>query len=175
MTMRMTTKKTSKLDFAMTSPTADLYDQHADLVSVAEPIFADFGGRIAFHGPIATLKCYEDNSLVRQRLGEAGRGRVLVIDGGGSMNCALLGDQLAQLGVDNQWAGLVIFGCIRDSALIANMPLGVKALATTPRKSIKRDQGLIDIPISFAGITFEPGHYLYADEDGILTAPRELN
>ena len=159
----------------MTAPTADLYDEHEELVSVAEPMFADFGGDIAFHGPIATIKCYEDNSLVRKRLSEPGNGQVLVVDGGGSTNCALLGDKLAQLGVDNHWAGLVIFGCIRDSAVIADMELGVKALATTPRKSVKRDQGLTGLAVTFAGVTFEPGHFLYADEDGILVAPRELS
>ena len=158
----------------MSTPTADLYDENEELVSVAEPMFADFGGNIAFSGPIATLKCYEDNSLVRKRLGEAGEGRVLVVDGGGSIRCALLGDKLAQLAVDNGWAGLVIFGCIRDSAVIAEMDLGVKALATVPRKSVKRDQGLEEIPVEFAGVRFEPAHFLYADEDGILIAPRAL-
>ena len=159
----------------MSTPTADLYDAHENQVSVAEPMFADFGGNIAFSGPIATIKCYEDNSLVRKRLSQPGEGRVLVVDGGGSIHCALLGDQLAKLGVDNGWSGLVIFGCIRDSAVIADMDLGVKALATTPRKSVKRDQGLEDIPVIFAGVTFESGHYLYADEDGILVAPSKLD
>jgi len=158
----------------MTTPTADLYDAHEGEVSVAEPMFADFGGQIAFSGPIATIKCYEDNSLVRQRLSEPGDGRVLVVDGGGSIACALLGDKLATLGVENHWAGLVIFGCIRDSAAIADMELGVKALATTPRKSVKREQGLQDLAVTFAGVTFEPGHYLYADEDGILVSSSKL-
>lgn len=158
----------------MTKPTADLYDDHEDRVAVAEPLFADFGGNVAFHGPIATVKCFEDNGLVRERLSEPGEGRVLVVDGGGSIACALLGDQLAQLGVDHGWAGLVIHGCIRDSAAIGGMALGVKALATSPRKTEKRGQGLSDVPVTFAGVTFTPGHHLYADEDGILVAREPL-
>jgi len=154
----------------MSLATTDLSDAHPDKVQVTAPGFRDFGARVAFHGQIVTLKIFEDNSLVRQILGEPGKSRVLVVDGGGSMRCALLGDQLAQLAVDNGWAGVVVYGCIRDSAIIGKLPLGVKALATHPLKSHKRGEGQRDLPVTFAGVTFRPGDMLYADEDGMLTS-----
>jgi regulator of ribonuclease activity A len=142
-------------------------------LAVVDPIFRDYGGRRAFAGPIRTLKVFEDNVLVRDALSERGDGRVLVVDGGGSLRCALLGDQLAALGVENDWSGIVVFGCIRDSAAIATMDLGVKALATHPLKSVKKGAGDRDIPVTFGGVTFLPGSWLYADEDGIVvTAER---
>lgn len=158
----------------MSFATADLYDDHEDEVQVLDPMLADFGGRAAFAGPIATVRCYQDNSLVRERVSEPGEGRVLVVDGGGSLRCALLGDKLAALAVENGWAGVVVFGCIRDSVEIGGMDLGVKALDTTPRKSTKRGQGLADVTVEFGSVSFTPGHYLYADPDGVLVAPRDL-
>ncbi len=154
--------------------TADLCDQYADVLQVADPIFADYGGDLAFGGEIVTLKVFEDNSLVRAALQEPGAGRVLVVDGGGSMRCALLGDQLAELAEKNGWAGVVVYGCIRDAADIAEIGIGVKALGTHPLKSIKRGIGERDVPVRFAGVTFRPGHWLYADEDGIVVAERAL-
>lgn len=154
--------------------TADLCDQYADRLQIAEPLFVDFGGVESFSGPIVTLKLFEDNSLVRTALGEPGGGRVLVVDGGGSLRCALLGDQLAELAVHNHWAGIVIYGAIRDSAVIAGLSIGVKALDTHPLKSVKRNQGERDVPVHFAGIRFSPGHYLYADGDGIVVAADRL-
>ncbi|HEY5789682.1 MAG TPA: ribonuclease E activity regulator RraA [Gammaproteobacteria bacterium] len=154
--------------------TADLYDAHADALQVASPLFRDYGGRRRFHGPVATLKVFEDNSLVRAALAEPGAGRVLVVDGGGSLRCALLGDQLARLGVDHGWAGVVVYGCIRDAEVLAGMPLGVKALATHPAKSVKRGEGQRDLPVSFAGVTFAPGAWLCADADGIVVSPTPL-
>ncbi|MDI6749139.1 MAG: ribonuclease E activity regulator RraA [Rhodocyclaceae bacterium] len=158
----------------MTYATSDLCDAHEGQVRVAAPIFRSFGGRTAFHGPIATLKLFEDNGLVRQMLATPGEGRVLVIDGGGSLRCALLGDQLAQLAVDNGWSGVVVWGCIRDSAAIARMDLGVLALATHPRKTEKKNLGERDVPVSFAGIDFRPGEWLYADADGLIVAAKRL-
>lgn len=158
----------------MTFKTADLCDEHASAVEIAEPIFRDFGGQKSFHGPIATLKVFEDNTLVRQALETAGEGRVLVVDGGGSTRCALVGDVLAQLAVDHGWAGLVVYGCIRDSAAIAELPLGLKALHAVPNKSQKRGEGQRDLPVRFAGVTFKPGHYLYADSDGVIVAAEPL-
>ncbi len=158
----------------MTYATSDLCDAHEGQVRVAAPIFRSFGGRTAFHGPIATLKLFEDNGLVRQMLATPGEGRVLVIDGGGSLRCALLGDQLAQLAVDNGWSGVVVWGCIRDSAAIARMDLGVLALATHPRKTEKKNLGECDVPVSFAGIDFRPGEWLYADADGLIVAAKRL-
>lgn len=161
---------TESTDFA----TADLYDANEDSVQVALPMFGDFGGRLTFYGPISTLKVHEDNTLVRKALEEEGNGRVLVVDGGESLRCALVGDMLAELGRDNGWAGIIVSGCIRDSAVIAAIDIGVKAIGTNPRKSLKLNAGQRDIPVSFAGVTFTPGEYLYADEDGILLSKKQL-
>lgn len=159
--------------------TTDLCDSHEAMLAdgslrVVEPMFSCFGGRVTFHGAIATLKLFEDNSLVRKALESPGEGRVLVIDGGGSLRCALVGDQLAALGVKNNWAGIVVYGCIRDSAAIDEMDIGVLALDTHPLKSIKKNVGEAEIAVSFGGVTFVPGHYLYADEDGVLVSPTAL-
>lgn len=159
----------------MSFKTTDLCDQYADVVQIAEPLFGDFGGLSAFAGPMVTLKVFEDNSLVRAALEEPGRGRVLVVDGGGSLRCALLGDQLAELAEVNDWAGIVVYGCIRDSAAIAELDIGVKALAVYPLKSVKRGVGERDISVRFAGVNFIPGHHLYADEDGLLVAEKPLH
>ena len=158
----------------MTIQTTDLCDANEDKVSVVSPMFRSFGGRSAFGGPITTLKLFEDNALVRKTLETAGEGRVLVIDGGGSMRCALVGDQLAELGVRNGWGGIVVYGCIRDSKAIGGMNIGVFALGTHPRKTVKRNTGETDLPVTFGGVTFIPGHYLYADEDGVIVSPTEL-
>jgi regulator of ribonuclease activity A len=154
--------------------TADLCDDFADRVQICEPIFRDYGGVLRFAGPIATVKCFEDNSRVRERLAEPGEGRVLVVDAGGSLRCAMLGDNLARIGQDNGWVGVLMYGCIRDSAEIARMRIGVKALATLPLKSEKRGVGLNDVEVRFAGVTFLPGAYLYADEDGVILAAETL-
>lgn len=158
----------------MTIQTADLCDANEDKVSVVSPMFRSFGGRSAFGGPITTLKLFEDNALVRKTLETAGSGRVLVIDGGGSMRCALVGDQLAELGVKNGWGGIVVYGCIRDSAAIGAMDIGVFALGTHPRKTVKRNTGEADLPVTFGGVTFVPGHFLYADEDGVVVCAAPL-
>ena len=134
----------------------------------------DFGGRLAFSGRAATVKCFENNPLVRASLEERGDGRVLVVDGGGSRRCALLGDNIAAMAVENGWSGIIINGCIRDSLDISRMDLGVKALATHPLKSSKRDPGLRDVAVSFAGVTVSPGDWIYADGDGILVSREEL-
>ena len=154
--------------------TADLYDQHEDSLRVCAPLFRDFGGPRRFSGQVATIKCFEDNSLVKAALAEPGEGKVLVVDAGGSLRCAMLGDMIAASAVKNGWQGVVMFGCIRDSADIARMSLGVKALATHPRKSQKRGEGQRDIPVSFGDIIFRPGDFLYADEDGIVVAGEPL-
>ena len=158
----------------MTFATADLYDEHGDRVRVALPMFRDYGQRRRFSGPISTLKVHEDNTLVRAALEEQGAGRVLVVDGGGSLRCALVGDMLVQLGVDNGWQGIIVYGCIRDSAVIASMDLGVKALDTNPKKSVKKGVGERDIDVEVAGGWFAAGDYLYADEDGILLSGEKL-
>lgn len=152
----------------MSFATADLCDDLGPGASVAEPIFRDFGGKRGFHGPVSTVRVFEDNVLVREALGEDGRGRVLVVDGAGSVRCALLGDMLARMAQENGWAGIVVHGAIRDSEEISAIPIGLKALATCPRRSEKRGEGQRDAPVAFAGILFEPGQTLYADPDGIV-------
>jgi regulator of ribonuclease activity A len=137
-------------------------------------MFNDFGGEISFSGSISTVKCFEDNSFVRSQLEQPGKGRVLVVDGGGSLRCALVGDVLAQMGADNGWAGIVVYGCIRDSGVIAEIELGVKAIDTLPLKSVKKNVGEVDVTVHFADADFIPGHYLYADEDGIILAAEKL-
>jgi regulator of ribonuclease activity A len=160
--------------------TADLCDRHEErlrsgALRIVEPMFRSFGGRSAFHGPIATLKLFEDNSFVRKTLEQPGAGRVLVVDGGGSLRRALVGDQLAALGVKNGWAGIVVYGCIRDSAAIAAMDIGVVALATHPQKTDKKNVGEADVSVTFGGVTFHPGAWLYADADGVLVAEHPLD
>lgn len=150
--------------------TADLCDAHEREVRVLAPMFRSFGGIPRFSGKIATVKCFEDNSLVREALTRAGEGRVLVVDGGGSLRCALVGDQIAALAAANRWSGLVVYGCIRDSAAIARTAVGVFALAAHPRKSVKRGVGELDVTVSFGGIDFVPDEHLYADEDGVIVA-----
>jgi len=154
--------------------TTDLSDAHPGKLQIAEPLFRDFGARIAFQGPIATIKTHEDNSLVRAALEEPGKGHVLVVDGGGSLRCALLGDQLAALGHRNGWSGVVVYGCVRDVSDLAEIELGVKALAPHPLKSEKRNSGQRDVVVRFAGVTFVPGQFLYADADGIVVSNGSL-
>jgi RraA family protein len=143
-------------------------------VQIAEPIFRDFGGKLRFSGRAATIRCFENNPLVRAALEEEGRGRVLVVDGGGSKRCALLGDNIASLGARNGWSGVVIHGCVRDTADLATFDIGVKALAAFPLKSSKRDPGQRDVPVSFAGVTVRPNDWVYADGDGIIVSETEL-
>jgi len=154
--------------------TPDLCDAYPDLVQVLEPMFSNFGGRDSFGGQIVTLKCFEDNSLVREQVDVEGKGKVLVVDGGGSLRRALLGDMLAQKAASNGWEGLVIYGCIRDVDVIAQTDVGVQALASHPLKTDKRGIGELNVKVTFAGVTFVPGHYLYADNNGILVSPSEL-
>ena len=154
--------------------TTDLCDANEGKVRAVAPMFRSFGGKTRFAGPIRTLKVFEDNALVRSTLETAGNGAVLVVDAGGSMRCAMVGDQLALLGVKNNWAGVIVYGCIRDSGPIAGMQIGVFALGTHPMKSVKKGAGDVDIPVTFGGVTFTPGQYLYADEDGVIVSERPL-
>jgi regulator of ribonuclease activity A len=156
------------------TPTPDLCDRYGDRVQVAEPLFHDFGGRAAFTGEIETVRVLEDNALVRPILEGEGRGRVLVVDGQGSRRCALIGGRLATLASANGWAGIVVNGCVRDLAEIARAPLGVKALAACPRPPAKAGTGERGVAVTFAGITFTPGHRLWGDEDGLVVAATDL-
>ena len=159
--------------------TTDLLDNNEALIQqeqlrIVAPMFQRYGGKTAFAGQIVTLKLFEDNSLVRAVLGESGTGKVLVIDGGGSMRCALLGDQLAEMAVKNGWEGVVVYGCIRDSAAINGLPLGVRALNTHPLKTVKKNIGERDVNVTFGGATLKPGEWLYADEDGVIVSTTAL-
>ncbi|MDX2425464.1 MAG: ribonuclease E activity regulator RraA [Cycloclasticus sp.] len=159
----------------MTFKTADLCDKFSDTLQIVTPMFQSFGGNKRFSGKIQTVKIFEDNVLVREMLSEKANDAVLVIDGGGSLRCALLGDMLAEMGYKNGWQGVVVYGCIRDSADINDMPIGVRALQTNPLKSIKKGCGDKNIPVTFAGATFIPGDYLYADEDGIIISKQTIS
>lgn len=142
---------------------------------VVTPMFKEYGARRSFCGRIVTLKLFEDNALVRTVLGEDGTGKVLVIDGGGSMRCALVGDQLAALASKNGWEGVIVYGCIRDSGEVNTIDIGVRALDTHPQRSLKKGLGERDLTVIFGGVSFNPGDYLYADEDGLLVSNRELH
>lgn len=154
--------------------TPDLCDQFSDELQIVAPLFKNFGGKKVFSGEVVTIQCYEDNSLVKEQVEQPGNERVLVIDGGGSLRCALLGDMLAKKAMDNGWQGLVIYGCVRDVDEIAQMNLGVQAQASMPLRSIRKGKGELNLSISFGGVTFKPGDYLYADNNGIVLASRSL-
>jgi regulator of ribonuclease activity A len=147
--------------------TAEVLDEYGDRAAVCLLQFRSFG-RAAFSGRIATVRCFEDNVLLRKCVEDPGDGRVLVVDGGGSHRCALLGDNIANLALRNGWAGVVIHGCVRDSAALAALDVGVKALGTNPRPSRKDGAGAVGVSLEFGSIVFEPGALLYADEDGVV-------
>lgn len=157
----------------MSWTTPDLCDNHPE-VAVADPVFRDYGGNPAFCGRIVTIDCFEDNSRVRDLVATDGRGKVLVVQGGGSLRRSLLGDMLAERAVANGWSGLLINGCVRDVEALAKLPLGVKALAAFPVKTEKRGAGEVDVAVTFAGVTFLPGQWLYADGNGVIVANEAL-
>ena len=147
--------------------TSDLFDGHPGAAS-CETQFRRFGGKRSFSGAIATVRCFEDNVLLRAQVSEPGDGRVLVVDGGGSFACALLGDNIAGIAVANGWAGIVVNGCVRDVLALAELPIGIKALGTNPRPSGKDGDGEVGIPVTFGGVEFAPGAMLHADDDGVI-------
>lgn len=159
----------------MTYSVPDICDDFIEEISVLEPLFTDFGGKVKFSGEIATIKCFEDNSLVRDAVRSPGQGRVLVVDGGGSLRHALLGDLLAAAAAENGWQGLLINGCVRDVEILETIDLGVKALKSHPVKTAKRGEGQLDVNVTFAGATIRPGAFLYADANGVVVAARDLN
>ncbi|WP_078083212.1 ribonuclease E activity regulator RraA [Microbulbifer mangrovi] len=154
--------------------TPDLCDEFESLVQVVEPMFVNYGGREQFGGQIVTIKCFEDNSLVRELVAEPGEGKVLVVDAGGSMRRACLGDMLAEKAAANGWAGILMYGCIRDVDAISELELGVQALGSHPMKTEKKGIGERDIAVTFGGVTFNPGEYLYADNNGVIVSPQSL-
>ncbi|GGM59588.1 putative 4-hydroxy-4-methyl-2-oxoglutarate aldolase [Thermopolyspora flexuosa] len=152
----------------MTVSTADLYDERGDELDSCDLQLRQYGGRSAFSGRIVTVRCFQDNALVRSVLSEPGEGRVLVVDGGGSLHTALMGDVIAGMAVANGWSGVVINGAVRDVAALRRLDLGIKALGSNPRKSAKTGAGERDVPVTFGGVTFHPGAELFSDDDGIL-------
>ena len=154
--------------------TPDLCDQYPELVRVVEPMLSNFGGREQFCGQVTTIKCFEDNSLVKQLVGTSGEGRVIVVDAGGSLRRACLGDMLAEQAASNGWAGLIIYGCIRDVDQIRATDIGVQALGVHPMKTDKKGVGELNIPVTFGGVTFAPKDYVYADNNGIILSAQPL-
>lgn len=152
----------------------DLCDQHPDRFQVLDPEFRCYGGKVKFCGEVVTVRCFEDNSVVKSTLGKDGTGRVLVVDGSGSMRCALLGDQLAERGAKNGWEGVLVNGCVRDVEVLQGIELGVLALNVNPVRSHKRGEGDLDLPVRFSGVNFRPGQYLYADANGVVVAEEDL-
>jgi regulator of ribonuclease activity A len=161
----------------MTFTTAKLCDTYSGVqtLQISEALFQAYGANSTFSGVITTLKTFEDNVLVRAVLEEKVQNRVLVIDGGGSHRCALINNELATLAVNNGWQGIIIYGCIRDSEMIAKLPIGLRALHTHPLQSHKKDHSDRDLLVSFAGVNFKKDNYLYADMDGIIVSETMLS
>ncbi len=155
--------------------TTDLYDAYEDALTLAQVgHYKRYGSQHEFGGEIITVRCFEDNTKAKKLLETDADGRILVIDGGGSYGRALMGDNVAAIAVSNGWAGVVVNGYIRDSVDIDKLPIGVLALGATPRRPLKQDDGNVGEPLHFAGVTFKSGHYLYADEDGLVLSPTAL-
>jgi regulator of ribonuclease activity A len=158
----------------MTIRTTDLCDEFSADLQIAAPLFRDYGGKLDFAGRIVTVKTFEDNVIVRKILEEPGNGRVLVVDGEGSLRRAIIGDHIGEIAFQSGWAGVLINGCIRDIQGLGKIQLGVKALNAVPLRPLKSGVGQRDIPVTFAGVIFTPGHFLYADEDGVVVSAKEL-
>ena len=156
------------MEQTMNETTCDISDKLHPDVQYLEPVYKSYGGKTSFSGRIVTVKCYEDNSLVEEALKSNGKNSILVVDAGGSMNCAMLGDKRATDAIKNEWEGILVYGLIRDSATIKGMKIGILALGVCPLKSIKNGVGDSNLIVNFSGITFTPGEYLYADEDGVI-------
>lgn len=154
--------------------TADLVDQIGDDVRSCDVQFTQYGGRSSFAGTVRTVRCFQDNALLKSVLGEPGDGAVLVIDGDASVHSALVGDLIAELGRSNGWAGIIVHGAVRDAATLRGMDIGIKALGTNPRKSTKTGAGQRDVPVTFGGVTFVPGETVYSDDDGIIVTSQPL-
>ena len=160
--------------------TCDLLDDHPEhdfqvvSPSIDGKFFKSYGAIKSFGGQVVTVKCFEDNSRVKELLATDGQGKVLVVDGGASMRCALMGDMIAESAVKNHWSGVIIYGCVRDVDAIAELNLGVHALAAIPQKSNRKGLGEVDISLSFGGVTIQSGDYVYADNNGIIIAKEKL-
>lgn len=154
--------------------TSELCDVYFDQVDVIEPMFSTFGGRPSFAGKITTIKCFEDSGLIASTLEEDGEGRVLLIDGGGSLRRALIDADLATLAEENNWEGLVVYGCVREVDVLEELDLGIQALASTPAGSSQKSIGDVDVAVNFGGVTFLAEDYLYADTTGVILSQEPL-
>ena len=154
--------------------TPELCDSHPGSVRIVEPVFKNYGAKTSFGGEVVTIKCFEDNSRVKENAAVSGKGKVMVVDGGGSLNKALLGDLIAETALNNGWEGFIIYGCIRDVEPINTMQMGVKALNSIPLKTERKGVDDLNIPVTFAGVTFEPGDFVYCDETGIIVSKEPL-
>ncbi|NOH64529.1 ribonuclease E activity regulator RraA [Vibrio sp. RE88] len=155
-----------------TSALCDIYSEQVDVV---EPMFSNFGGSASFAGQITTVKCFEDNGLIREVLEQDGLGRVLLIDGGGSLRRALIDAELASLAEENEWEGLVVYGCVREVDELEDMSVGIQALASIPVGAVSQNVGEVDVAVNFGGVTFIPEDYLYADNTGVILSQEPLN
>ncbi|UJF19246.1 ribonuclease E activity regulator RraA [Vibrio sp. SS-MA-C1-2] len=155
--------------------TSALCDIYLDQVDVVEPMFSSFGGRTSFGGQITTIKCFEDNLILNETLNQDGEGRVLLVDGGGSLRRALVDADIAQLAMDNNWEGLVIYGCVREVDFIDEFDIGIKALTSIPVGADQNGVGEVDVPVNFGGVTFLPEDFIYADSTGIILSPDALD
>lgn len=158
----------------MSPLTADLVDAHAEILRGCHAQLRSYGGRARFHGPVRTIRCFEDNVLIKQTLSTPGDGAVLVVDGGASLRCCLLGDYLAELGKKNGWVGMIVWGAVRDTVALGNLDFGLKALGSSPFRPRKTGAGVVDAPVEFGDATFRAGDWVYADEDGIVISDRSL-
>lgn len=154
--------------------TSDLCDQYADSVDVLEPLFVNFGGRASFGGQITTLKCFEHSGAIKAALSEDGAGRVLLIDGGGSARRALIDVELAELAIDNNWEGIIVYGSVRHVNDLEELDIGIQAIASIPVAADQQNQGEQDVPVNFAGVSFFSDDYIYADSTGIILSQEEL-
>jgi len=152
----------------MSLTSADLYDEHGESLGSCDLQLRQFGGRHAFTGTAVTVRCHEDNALLKSIVSTPGEGRVLVVDGGGSLHTALMGDMIAKIAADNGWVGIVINGAVRDVAVLSSIPVGIKALGSNPRKSKKTGAGERDVPVTFGSVTFSPGDQVWSDDDGVV-------
>jgi len=162
------------MEKTMNETTCDISDKLHPDVQYLEPVYKIYGAKTSFSGRIVTVKCYEDNSLVEEALNGNGKDSVLVIDAGGSMNCAMLGDKRAADAINNEWEGIIVHGLVRDSVAINGMEIGIRALGVYPLKSIKNGVGDSNLIVNFSGVTFTPGEYLYADDDGVIVVKEKL-
>ncbi|MBF9001824.1 MULTISPECIES: ribonuclease E activity regulator RraA [Vibrio] len=155
--------------------TSALCDIYLDQVDVVEPMFSNFGGSASFAGQVTTVKCFEDNGLIREALEQDGLGRVLLIDGGGSLRRALIDSEIAALAEENEWEGIIVYGCVREIDDLEDMNIGIQALASIPVGAVSKSIGEVDVPVNFGGVTFLPEDYIYADSTGIILSQEPLN